>query len=952
MSLYLSYQLVGGNEDWVPVRADTDFSTIKPTFVTVLACDTLLTKRSPPEMVDTAKYSGPLYFDLDCEDDLTSAIEGAKKLWGKLQKFGLDEHDVQIFLSGKKGLHIIVPQEVFCETPKPIARLFAIYKEWAFNLAVDTMDFAVYSGKRGRMFRTHYNQRDNGLWKVQISVNELMSLTEESYSQLASDYRPVTKARPTFRPAFAIKYEELVQHSVKTKPKKRKPLDPFTLRQQYPTVKRLMEGQGVARGFNEVALQLALYAHEAKLSCDDLLHRCAGLIAKHTGDSFRYNSPAKRKAELRRMYDYVEDNSSYSYSIGGISACLTADELASPSSDEDEFGDEGIDNSGLVVRNGHYYAQTETGDRHILDCVFKEPTILRDRFTEEISHISTKIVINGKSGTVVNCEREVFANNSNLHKLVALKGASFTGTDIHARYIYSLMLREAKRNGKSVYTTSCEGVDVLYMPLSAIEEARQPFLTWVDSTGVAIPERLKAAGLGVQFTPEPGPDPLIKTDLAAAPHWSAWIADPANKERLLCAVNGLLDCQELSSVAKMLGWVVSAFYTQLFRHNYRQFPLLHVAGPAGTGKTKMIEHLLRLFFYNSLPDLHSASGSTIFSISSLLNASASIPVILDEYKPHTMAQTKLEDLRSLLRSSYSGQTITRGGGNRSTVSFRGISTIRLSAPVVFIAEAIETETAILHRSVVVGLKRPPGFLGRKYLPGWEKFSANSEVLAILGQVLASELVAAYTLERHKEEFDVFWQAAKAKYMVSSEADSTQELIAKSGINDRVVFNYAVVEYGVHKFATLLGSLLSKEDMADLIPKFEELKENVYADISRVVVHSMPEYLKVLLSMSDMSRFPANHECKLQNRMDYEVTEVNGKSAINLCVRHAYYKYRIHQKSGNIAALYQNDASFAQALVDCPAFIAHGEGTAQMPAQSIYLDYDMLQSSGVYAFASR
>jgi len=47
MTLYRSYQLVGGTEDWVTCHDTIDFDELKPTFITVLACDTLLAKDSP-----------------------------------------------------------------------------------------------------------------------------------------------------------------------------------------------------------------------------------------------------------------------------------------------------------------------------------------------------------------------------------------------------------------------------------------------------------------------------------------------------------------------------------------------------------------------------------------------------------------------------------------------------------------------------------------------------------------------------------------------------------------------------------------------------------------------------------------------------------------------------------------------------------------------------------------
>jgi len=42
----------------------------------------------------------------------------------------------------------------------------------AYKLYVDTLDLRVYSAKRGRMWRTPNVQRENGKYKVPISLGE------------------------------------------------------------------------------------------------------------------------------------------------------------------------------------------------------------------------------------------------------------------------------------------------------------------------------------------------------------------------------------------------------------------------------------------------------------------------------------------------------------------------------------------------------------------------------------------------------------------------------------------------------------------------------------------------------------------------------------------------------------------------------------------------------------
>ena len=153
MSLYYYTQKVGGEEAWAPIQANRSLDELRPTFVTILAIDTLFDDRPTREEIEKAKYQGPLYFDLDA-DDIEDSIAGAQALHVKLLASGLKPEDIQVFLSGKKGLHLIVPMACFVEKPAPVVKLPAIYKELALKFAVDTLDFKVYTARKGRMLRT------------------------------------------------------------------------------------------------------------------------------------------------------------------------------------------------------------------------------------------------------------------------------------------------------------------------------------------------------------------------------------------------------------------------------------------------------------------------------------------------------------------------------------------------------------------------------------------------------------------------------------------------------------------------------------------------------------------------------------------------------------------------------------------------------------------------------
>ena len=237
MKLYISYQASGGEDEWVVTQADTVLDEIKPAFTTVLACDKIITKGVDKEIVSAAKYFGPMYFDLDCESDIDSAIRDARALVKKLKAVGLTEDDFELYLSGKKGIHLLIPPKVFMEKLVPISRLHVVYKELAFKFAVPSTDFQVYSGRSGRMFRTCHRQRENGNWKVRLTSTELESLDETGYHELCSKPTRTWVSNPSYRANFAIIYEALLQKVAAQKKIKSKPVDSATLARHAPVAR-------------------------------------------------------------------------------------------------------------------------------------------------------------------------------------------------------------------------------------------------------------------------------------------------------------------------------------------------------------------------------------------------------------------------------------------------------------------------------------------------------------------------------------------------------------------------------------------------------------------------------------------------------------------------------------------------------------------------------------------
>jgi hypothetical protein len=117
---------------------------------------------------------------------------------GKVRQFmnQLEENEVDLdsiswYASGSRGFHAEIPMAVFM--PKPpkagVQELPRIYREILYQVYTDTMDLRVYSGRKGRQWRTPNVQRENSKFKVPVTAAEILEMNAEDYQELVSTSR-------------------------------------------------------------------------------------------------------------------------------------------------------------------------------------------------------------------------------------------------------------------------------------------------------------------------------------------------------------------------------------------------------------------------------------------------------------------------------------------------------------------------------------------------------------------------------------------------------------------------------------------------------------------------------------------------------------------------------------------------------------------------------------------
>jgi len=338
-----SYEWAQGESQWHPVGRDELLDLLDgntpPAFRTVLGKTGDL-------------YSGPFYMDLD--GDLDEMCHTLNQLLDNLRKMGVNLNAVRIFATGGRGFHIEIPQAVFggvdhSDLPK-------IYKGMALEIYVDGLDLRVYSGGRGRMWRVPNVQRSNGLYKVPLRLDEARTITPERYAELCSEPRSFPELEiPALATGLAQLYTQCRDKvSASTKRVRTWTAAESELRQRFdgsvpPSVQRVLTGEFLPEhGWNEISIQLALLAHVLGWSDDRLIHEAHKLIERHESDGHRYNTPRKRGQELARMFHYVENNTDYQFSIGGLCSILPPGYKPDLQGLEADSDDEALDYAELI----------------------------------------------------------------------------------------------------------------------------------------------------------------------------------------------------------------------------------------------------------------------------------------------------------------------------------------------------------------------------------------------------------------------------------------------------------------------------------------------------------------------------------------------------------------------------------------------------------------------------
>ncbi len=720
----------------------------------------------------------------------------------------------------------------------------------------------------------------------------------------------------------------------------------------------VMNGVGIhpAVGFNQIAMQLCILAVALGKSEDQLLSDAQGLIDNHSGDSKRYGSPSKRRYALRDTFRYVYDNSSYKWNLPQFMSILDQQTRASsdlgrgeytgpatqvlstgrseadqmregddpparvpkvvPKSkkpaptpvhvddDEDdekpqparvyedapsEHVDEELRVGAIRVDKWGMYVRSENGWKKMSEVGISNAIRLLDGSskTENGSALvgyEVKVYVKGKyvGEDVIPLDR--FQSKSSLQQWTLKYSCSFAGTDIQASRVSDILRESTSVEESQVWVIRTEGVDLIVPPNATKEHEYE--IVWSSHLGVVSPQNNN-----YRFKPLMDVRGVFKSDL-----FNAEELGTSNSE--FEAIVNLTRFNSPGNVAKLVGWFSAAFLCPIIRKAYGQFPSLQVFGQAGAGKSKSVALLNHLNYNVGTPKELQATGQTPFPVIAAVASSSSIPVVFEEVKPREMTKQMHDFLLNIFRSNYNGHSLSRG----ALTSVGGAKEVTVNdymnrCPLVFVGEAIETQTAILERCVLVNLSKADR------LSRAEPFNALYKNRRLLGRIGKSLAIGAMSINMDEfvSTFDVIHDKVNAN--AGSLADGA----------DRPIFNMAVAIMGLTFLSRVAASSFSSDPTRQtaILSAYDNLIASLYTNMRAELPRAIQEISRVLDCMAVISKMP-NRPFTLSYGLDYTVDLVNNTMDIKL--KPVYAKYVEYMRTISQSPLFDNEQAWITGMI--------------------------------------
>lgn len=682
---------------------------------------------------DEVKYIGPMYFDLDGED-IGKVLESAKELIGELKdKWDLKNEHLQCWLSGKKGVHITFSEKLM-GLNGPIQLLPLIYGKFASQFHQDHIDRNVYSMGKGRMWRCPGVKRpDSGTFKVQVTAEELLNLTEEKYHSLVSEprgelgYTEPTEALPKLD-SFLKSARGMVRKERAAAKRAQVVVTNDDLRAVtgVPGCIEILitEGDCPESNWNQASIQLATYiaarydqseeAEYTPLLVDPFLENVA---------SGSRPSVAERRSSLNDQLHRAYQGQ-VKFGPGAIIAtigkpcgeciiCNKKEQVNKTTEGEylDKLTNIKFGKDGVFMVNDNGAKQLITAGMvpvKSFDMEFEMPGGDSQR-----RHESYLCQVGGH---LVDLTQDALTDKRQM--VNALKGTNvfFYGGDSDAQKIGEAMAR---------YIGEFDIIPQIRSPQAGI--------VFQQKDGGIVPHLVTR---NHSYTKNNGYSEYVYSgNHNHAPDFTHVEAlKGAEGEQLYTTVSALMNMNDKDIIIPALAWFISTHLKTHLVKELTAFPMLNLCGSSHSGKsgTLFLLQTLNAFPYRQAP-VWNAEVDTIYPLEDMVGSSTTIVRIIEEANEST-AKRKWPQLVGILKASWDAQGITKGVLSNRRVE---VKTIKNDAPIVYLSEQSFPVQSVRTRSIVCHLS-PANLEKEEYTNNHRLAVRNVEILERFAKNLSAE----------------------------------------------------------------------------------------------------------------------------------------------------------------------------------------------------------------------
>jgi len=139
---------------------------------------------------------GNMPLDFDSKENPEEALREMQQLclFHLPELYNVDPYEFEFYCSGSKGFHAVIPAELIgAQNGDPYLPLIykKIVSDWAQGLKLKTIDLTMYAMGKGKMFRIANVRRDNGKYKVPLTLEEVRDLSIDKLWRLSEAPRNV-----------------------------------------------------------------------------------------------------------------------------------------------------------------------------------------------------------------------------------------------------------------------------------------------------------------------------------------------------------------------------------------------------------------------------------------------------------------------------------------------------------------------------------------------------------------------------------------------------------------------------------------------------------------------------------------------------------------------------------------------------------------------------------------